>query len=447
MRITHHGGHHGVTGSCHQLHFDDEHSVLIDCGAFQGQDAKHRDETIIDFPLDGIDALILTHVHIDHIGRVPYLLDAGFDRPIYCTVPTAKLIPLMLEDTIKLGITRNRRVINEFLKDLKHLIHPVPYGKWLQLGSNAKIRFQQAGHILGSAYVEVEKGDERFVFSGDLGSRLTPLLREPASPERADVLVLESTYGDRMHEGRQDRMHRLESILCHSMQNQGVTIIPAFSLGRTQELLYELNIIMEEIGYKTECTLLKQIDVIVDSPLAIKLTDIYEQLKDYWDEEAHEVLSVDRQPLVFKNLVEIENGGEHRSMISYLKRSGKPAIVIAGSGMCTGGRVVDYLKEFLGKESTDILFVGYQAEGTLGRAIQSCERGHGTVTLDHVDIEVKARTHTLTGYSAHADQSDLIRFVEGIPIKPKEIRLVHGEPHAKEVLATKLRELGYQVTL
>ena len=240
-------------------------------------------------------------------------------------------------------------------------------------------------------------------------------------------------------------MHRLESILCNTMTNKGVTLIPAFSLGRTQELLYELNIIMEEIGYKTQCSLLKQIDVIVDSPLAIKLTDIYEQMQDYWDAEAHQVLTVDKQPLVFKNLVEIDNGAEHRSMVNYLKRSGKPAIVIAGSGMCTGGRIMDYLHEFLNKESTDVVFVGFQAEGTTGRAIQNSQGGHGTVRIDHADIEVKAKTHTLSGYSAHANQSDLTRFVEGIPVKPREIRLVHGETQAREVLAEKLRELGYSV--
>ena len=230
------------------------------------------------------------------------------------------------------------------------------------------------------------------------------------------------------------------------MQNRGVTIIPAFSLGRTQELLYELNLIMEEIGRKTQCTLLKQIDVIVDSPLALKLTDLYEQLEEYWDDEAKEVLSMDSQPLVFKNLFEVHRGGDHRDVLNHLQKSGKPAIIIAGSGMCTGGRVVDYLKAFLGRENTDVLFVGFQGEGTPGRAIQNCQGGQGIVWLDHQEIEVKAKSHTLTGYSAHADQSDLVRFVEGIAVKPSEIRLVHGEASARAALGEKLRGLGYNVT-
>ncbi len=462
MQITHHGGHLGVTGSCHELHFSETRSVLIDCGMFQGQDARGRDGMEIDFPIDHVQALILTHVHIDHIGRIPYLLDAGFNKPIYCTKPTAKLLPIMLEDAMRLGITRNRRVIKEFLEDLRRLIRPIPYDKWtnLQTGKSydaqpnsddgrhhgLEFRFQPAGHILGSSYVEANYGDERYVFSGDLGSRCTPILNEPKSPERADVLVLESTYGDRIHEGRDSRLHRLESILCETMQNHGITIIPAFSLGRTQELLYEINLIMEEIGHKTQCSMLKQIDVIVDSPLSIKLTDIYEQMREFWDEEAREVLTVDNQPLVFKNLVEIDRGGDHRETLRYLQKSGRPAIVIAGSGMCTGGRVVDYLKAFLGLENTDVVFVGYQGIGTLGRAIQSCQGGQGKVWIDHQEIEVKAKTYTLSGYSAHADQSDLLRFVQGIPIKPSEIRLVHGEAPAKAALAEQLRNLGYNVT-
>ena len=461
MQITHHGGHQGVTGSCHELQYADKKSILIDCGMFQGVDAKNHVDMDIDFPLDDVQALILTHVHIDHIGRLPYLFEAGFNKPIYCTKPTAKMLPIMLEDAMRLGITRNRRLIKEFLDDLKRMVRPIPYGDWVSI-SNGKshsvlnesehgkadlqFRFQQAGHILGSAYVETQCGDERFVFSGDLGSRCTPILREPVSPERADVLVLESTYGDRLHEGRETRLHRLESILCETMANRGVTIIPAFSLGRTQELLYELNMIMESVGHKTQCTLLKQIDVIVDSPLALKLTDIYEQLKEYWDDEAHEILTVDSQPLVFKNLVEIDRGGDHRETLNYLHKSGRPAIIIAGSGMCTGGRVVNYLKAFLGHETTDVLFVGFQGQGTPGRKIQDSERGKGKVWLDHEEIEVKAKTYTLTGYSAHADQSDLIRFVEGIPTKPREIRLVHGEATAKAVLAEKLKGLGYNVT-
>jgi metallo-beta-lactamase family protein len=442
MRITHHGAHEGVTGSCHELHFTEKRSVLIDCGLFQGLDARNHPNPEIDFPLDNVDALLVTHVHIDHIGRIPYLLQAGFNKPIYCTRPTAKLIPLMLEDAIKLGMTRKTSVVTGILSDLGRLLRPVAYDQWEKLDGGLRIRFQPAGHVLGSAYIETEFGDERYVFSGDIGSRLTPILNEPISPERADLLVMESTYGDRNHEGRDQRVKNLEAILCRTLENRGITIIPAFSLGRTQELLYEMNHIFENIE-KCQCvSLLKAVDVIVDSPLSFRLTEIYNQMQDYWDEEAHEVMRIDKQPLVFKNLFEIEKHGQHQGTIDYLKSHKRPAVVIAGSGMCTGGRVLDWLKNFIGNPLTDIVFIGYQAIGTNGRIIQD---GAPTVRIDGKSYPVHAKVHSLSGYSAHADQSDLIRFVQSIKQPPKEIRLVHGEATAKQVLNGKLTELGYTV--
>jgi metallo-beta-lactamase family protein len=415
------------------------------CWWFQGADARGREDMDIDFPLDGIQSLIVTHVHIDHIGRIPYLLEAGFRGPIYCSRPTASLMPIMLEDAIQLSITRNKKVIKEFLGDLKQRLRPLPYGRWEKIDGGVEIRLTPAGHVLGSAVVEINYGKERFVFSGDIGSRCTPLLNEPISPERADMLVLESTYGNRLHEGREDRVGRLESILCHTMENRGVTIIPAFSLGRTQELLYEMNRILEGIEFKRTCSLIDNIDVIVDSPMALKLTDIYQEMQDFWSEEAQRILTIDSQPLIFKNLVEIDKSDEHRGLVEHLLRTRKPAIVIAGSGMCSGGRVMNYLKAFLDKETTDVLFVGYQAVGTLGRRIQEATKG-AIVKIDRMDVPVRARVHTISGYSAHADQSDLLRFVQGMGQKPGEIRLVHGEENARNTLRSKLEDLGYKVS-
>ncbi len=446
MQIIHHGAHKGVTGSCHELQLDDSKSLLIDCGVFQGSDAgKHRSMEI-EFSIRNLVALIVTHVHADHIGRIPFLFEAGFHGPIFCSIPTARLLPIMLEDGIKLGITRNKETIRKFMSELKHRLRPIEFDEWVAIPGGAKIRMTPSGHVLGASVVEIDYEDERFVFSGDIGSRHTPILFDPKSPERADVLVMESTYGDRIHEDRENRMGRLESILCRTMENRGVTLIPAFSLGRTQELLYELNRIFEDIEYKRSCTLIEKIDVIVDSPMALKLTDIYNDSKEHWDEDAKRILSVDSEPLIFKNLIEIDENNEHRGTVDHLKRTGKPAIVIAGSGMCNGGRIMDYLKEFLDKETTDIVFVGYQAFGTLGRYIQeSAGKPGAKVTIDHRQIPVKAKVHTLSGYSAHADQKDLLDFVQGMPSRPKLIRLVHGEDHAKEVLKGKLEELGYVV--
>ena len=442
MQVIHHGAHEGVTGSCHQLMLTDKRSLLIDCGLFQGQDAKGRDETRIEFPLTGIQGLILTHVHLDHIGRVPYLIEAGYNGPIYCTPPTAKLLPLMLEDALRLGVTRNKRLIARFLQELKRLVRPMAYGKWHKIDGGTEFRLIQAGHVLGSAYVEVQRGEERFVFSGDLGSTHAPLMIEPKSPERADFLVLESTYGDRLHEGREDRCARLEAILCHTMENSGVTIIPAFSLGRTQELLFELNEIFHRVQSKCGCALLDTVDVIVDSPLSLRLTQIYDSMREYWSDEARQVLTYDDHPLVFDNLVSVDGHRDHLRKVNYLKTSKRPAIVIAGSGMCTGGRVTDYLKAFVEDPSADVVFVGFQGLGTPGRYIQDQS---GWVKLDGTRFDIRCGVHTLSGYSAHADQKDLLRFVQGMESPPKAIRLVHGEPPAKEALGAKLKELGYNV--
>ncbi|RMF37375.1 MAG: MBL fold metallo-hydrolase [Planctomycetota bacterium] len=441
MHVVHHGAAEGVTGSCHQLMIDGRRSLLVDCGLFQGAEAKGRDDQEIDFPLDGIQGLIVTHIHLDHVGRIPYLTAAGFKGPIYCSPPTAKLLPLMMEDAMRVGVTRNRRLIERFIHDLQRQIRPLAFYKWHQLDGGVRVRLSPAGHILGSSIVEVEHGPERFVFSGDLGSRHQPLLKDPVSPERADFLVLESTYGDRNHEGRADRVQRLEAILCETLENKGVTIIPAFSVGRTQELLYEMNEIFDSIGRRLGCSMLRAIDVIIDSPLAQRFTDLYNELQPYWDEEAQHVLTYDDQPLVFENLVQIGDHAEHMDTIDYLKESKLPAVVIAASGMCAGGRVVNYLKAFLGDPTTDIVFVGYQARGTPGRYILESD----WVRLDGQRYDIRARRHMLSGYSAHADQSDLLRFVQGFEQPPAGIRLVHGEEDAKQALAEQLTQRGYQV--
>ncbi len=206
-----------------------------------------------------------------------------------------------------------------------------------------------------------------------------------------------------------------------------------------------MNRILEEIEFKKTCSLIDNIDVIVDSPMALKLTEVYHEMQDFWSDEAQRILTIDSQPLIFKNLVEIDNSGEHRGLVEHLLRTRKPAIVIAGSGMCSGGRVMNYLKAFLGKETTDIVFVGFQAAGTLGRRIQEASKGD-IVKIDHEEIPVRARVHTISGYSAHADQSDLLRFVQGMGQKPGEIRLVHGEEQARNTLRSKLEELGYKVS-
>lgn len=432
VQIEHHGAKSGVTGSCHQLHIDDDNSLLIDCGLFQGNEVDNsRDSQQIDFDISSAKALIATHVHIDHVGRIPWLLAAGFNGPIICSQPSAKLLPLVLEDAFKLGISREKQLVDRYLKTIEKRLMPLPYNQWHKLIDTPEhqvaIRLQRAGHILGSAYVEVDHNGTRIVFSGDLGASDTPLLPAPKSPERADVLVLESTYGDRNHESRADRKHRLKAAIDRALENQGTVLIPAFSIGRTQELLYEF----EEM-------LNGELPVILDSPLAARFTDAYRELQPYWDEEAHARLQQGRKPLAFDSLLTVEGHHEHLKMVHHLARSARPAIVIAGSGMCNAGRIVNYLKAMLGDERHDVLFVGYQAEGTPGRDIQRYGPDNGYVYLDGEKYAIRAGVETIGGYSAHADQRGLMEFVGGIECGPGEIRLVHGEEGAKQALRNEL---------
>lgn len=443
MELKHHGAHEGVTGSCHQLFWQSNRSLLVDCGIFQGNEAKKHPSPEIEFPLNGIEALLLTHVHIDHAGRIPYLLSAGFDKPIYCSGPTARLLPLVIEDALAIGFTRSRNLIKKFLKHIGKMLRPVPYNQWHEIDSGVKLRLRPAGHVLGSTIFEVQlPTGELVVFSGDVGTGNDPMLRPPLSPEKADLLVLESTYGDKLHPSAEDRGQSLERILRQTLEDKGVTIIPAFSLGRTQSLLYEMNTIFERIQKEAGRSLMKQVDVIVDSPLASRFTQLFEQMRDYWSVEAQSMVAIDDQPLMFENLTTVGDHREHKDILNYLEESRLPAIVIAGSGMCTGGRVVNYLKRFIDRPTTDIIFVGYQASGTPGQYIS---RGGQWVRLDGRRYEIAAKVHRIAGYSAHGDQADLMRFVREMRESPSEIRLVHGEYQPKKILADKLTGEGYRV--
>jgi metallo-beta-lactamase family protein len=460
--LSHHGGAQGVTGSCHRLQLAADRALLVDCGLFQGQDAESADsleQHRVAFPVDDVLALIVTHVHIDHIGRLPYLLAAGYRGPILCSVPSARLLPLVIEDALKVGFTRDRKLIERFLEEVHSRLVPLEYQTWHILiddeRHHVRIRLQRAGHILGSAYVEVDiatpdNRTTRIVFSGDLGAPNSPLLPAPESPERADILVLESTYGDRVHEDRSTRQARLKAAIDHALENNGTVLIPAFSIGRTQELLYELEDLIHTQTNATEGDGIEfrprahsnahwqDLEIIVDSPLAARFTEAYRDLKPYWDAEAHERLHEGRHPLAFENLYTVDSHEEHLQTVDYLARTGRPAVVIAASGMAAGGRVVNYLKRMLGDERHDVLFVGYQAEGTPGRAIQRHGPRGGWVQLDGERIDIRAKVHTIGGYSAHADQNDLLAFIQGVPQAPKEIRLIHGERDAREALKTEI---------
>ena len=454
IEIKHHGAVTGVTGSCHELLVGDS-GILIDCGLFQGEDSSNgasASNLSIDFPVDHIRALVVTHVHIDHVGRIPYLLAAGFEGPIICSEPTAIMLPEILEDALKIGFTRDRALIERVLGLIRSRLVPVPYGQWHSVfdgeGASLSVRLQSAGHILGSAYVECEaeyEGDfERIVFSGDLGAPHAPLLPEPQPPERADRVVIESTYGDKDHESREERRYRLKAVLEHALEDGGTVLVPAFSIGRTQELLYEIESLIHEFG-SDDVTLdlpWRDLEIVVDSPLAATFTRIYRDLKPFWDAEATELVSQGRHPLSFEQLTVINGHEDHLNAVDYLTRSHRPCVVLAGSGMCAGGRVVNYLKAMLADKRNDVLFVGYQAKGTPGRDILTYGPRGGWVELDGGRYEIHARVHQVGGYSAHAGQSDLVRFVSGIESPPSEIRIVHGDMRAKESLKSQFHSAG-----
>lgn len=469
--ILHHGAVSGVTGSCHQLQMDDGHALLIDCGLFQGAETSPEGRAgagkfAIDFSLDGIKALVATHVHIDHVGRIPYLLAAGFKGPILCSEPSAKLLPIVLEDAFKLGFSRDQKQVERYLKLIEQRIVALPYKQWFTLIDtpqlNARIRLQRAGHILGSAYVEVDlhypETDEkkRIVFSGDLGAPHAPILPAPKAPYKADILVIESTYGDRLHEDRRSRRARLEKVLEHALSNQGTVLIPAFSIGRTQELLYELEdiihrrVLRESAKTQPGSSASKtngvpaldwtNLPIILDSPLASRFTSVYRELDLFWDAEARARLAKGRNPLAFRNLLTVDSHQAHLAMVNRLTQTAQPAIVIAGNGMCSSGRIVNYLKAMLGDARHDVLLVGYQAEGTPGRQIQRFGPRSGYVEFDGQRYDIRAQVHTIGGYSAHADQKGLVSFVTRMTRWPSEVRIVHGESGAKQQFSTVLQQ-------
>ncbi|ENO98876.1 beta-lactamase [Thauera phenylacetica B4P] len=457
--ILHHGARNGVTGSCHQLFVEGRNSLLVDCGLFQGAETAPDGRTAadrleIDFPLEGVGALVLTHVHIDHCGRLPWLLAAGFKGPILCSEPSARLLPTVLADAFAVGVSRDRALIERYLGKVEPRIRALPYGKWHLVyrspDASCRIRLQRAGHILGSAYVECELSGaawpepRRVVFSGDLGAPHAPLLPSPRPPWRADVLVLETTYGDRVHENRRDRRARLQAVVEHALQDGGTVIVPAFSIGRTQELLYEFEDILhrQRVRPGPHAAAWGGLHIFLDSPLAQRFTALYRELQPFWDAEARARVRAGRQPLSYEQLVAIDDHEDHLANVRRLARSREPAVVIAASGMCAGGRVVNYLREMLGDPRHDVLFVGYQARGTPGHAIQAYGPRGGYVELDGERVDIRAGIHTLSGYSAHADRDDLTRFVTRMRHLPGEVRLVHGEDTVRAAFAAHLREVA-----
>ncbi len=446
-----------VTGSCHLIKTDTS-TILLDCGMFQGS-AKTEDLNAKPFPFNPheIDAVVLSHAHIDHSGLLPKLSKDGFTGTVYSTLATHDLIDLMLKDSAHLAEKdvewqnkRRRRAGKSLIEplysidDVEALLsqrHAIPYGEKLNITSDIDICFREAGHILGSAIVEIFINDQgkqkKLVFSGDLGNDNQALLRDPETIEDADVLLLESTYGDRLHRSLPDTLEEFEQALNNAALDGGNVLIPAFSVGRTQEILYYL-------GKLYRAGKLKQRQVFLDSPMAITASDIYRRHTHLFNEEDSAAFDV----AIKKDWTEwlpILRCTRSTDESMEINRIVSGAIIIAGNGMCTGGRIVHHLKNQLWRSKTDVIIVGFQVNGSTGRALVD---GAEHVNILGNDIAVKARIHTLGGLSAHADQKQLLDWAGNFKKPRPELYLVHGELDQMLELQNKFHErLGWHANI
>jgi metallo-beta-lactamase family protein len=434
-----HGAARSVTGSCHQLDVAGA-TLLVDCGLFQGEhDATDRNRQCpVAHPAD-VAAVVLTHGHLDHVGRVPLLVRGGFAGPILGHPATLEIAAIVLRDALKVARYEGCPTHDE--DDVERAIarfRPLPYQVPRTIAPGVRLTLFDAGHILGSASVLVESPEVNVLFSGDLGRAGTPILRDPntryPAGTRVDCVVLEATYGDREHRGAAPARERLRSVLRRALGDGGKVLVPAFSIGRTQELLYHLRALVAAGE-------LSDVPVIVDGPMGLDVTALYERYRDEYDAEALALLRNGKPPLSFDTLYSARTG-----RASELARTiDGPALVIAGSGMCTGGRVLGHLEDLLPDARTDVLLVGYQARGTLGRELLD---GADRVIVRGRPVRVRAQVTSVPGLSAHADQSGLLAWLAAVPGPVRRVFVVHGEPAACEALAAATRErLGIEAVV
>jgi metallo-beta-lactamase family protein len=450
MEIEFFGAAGEVTGSCHILTVGGR-QLLLDCGMVQGgRDAPERNREPFPFEAQAIDAVVLSHTHIDHCGRLPLLVKRGYRGPIYTNAACADLLPILLRDSAQLGIrdaertNRNRgqdepqaRPLYD-LDDVERtlqLVKRLPYDSVRALLPGVQVRVRDAGHIMGSSSIElwVTEGEQRrkLVFSGDLGQYDSPILQDPHRFETADLVLMESTYGNRRHRDRKATEVEFGEILDAAWRDRGNVIIPAFAIGRSQEVLYLL-------GANRERWHVDRWQVFLDSPMAIEASRVYWKHADRYDSEARHLRAsfADMPPL--PNLT-LSRTGEESQRINRI-RSG--ALIIAGSGMCNGGRILHHLKHNIERPECHVVITGFQAPGTLGRALVD---RLPTVRIHGETLRLAARVHTLGGLSAHGDQEDLLRWY-GSFAPPPPVCLVHGEPEAADVLAGRFRALGVTAT-
>ena len=435
-----------VTGSCYLIETA-SHKVLLECGIRQGEDSRDKQQDLpFDFDPASINAVVISHNHLDHSGLIPLLCKQGYKGKVYCTAATADLLPIMYRDAASLMLSDTERKNRRLMRADKPLVEPaytledveqaltqvegIDYQAKQQILSDISIRFQDAGHVLGSAIVElwIDEADNsrKLVFSGDLGNSETPLMQDPAIVTQADVVLLESTYGDRNHRSLDETLDEFRQVISTASKSNGNIIIPAFAVGRTQDLIYWFGQMHRE-------GLMQEQRIFIDSPMAIKVSNVYEQHHALFNRDDSDFLHLIKQGWEewLPGLTYTESPEESMA----LNRISSGLIVIAGSGMCTGGRVVHHLKHNLWRDKNHVVIVGYQAVGTLGRMLVD---GAQYVKIYGDEIRVKAQIHTLGGLSAHAGQDQLVSWAGQFEGPRPRLYLVHGEPEAMQTLQQRL---------
>ncbi len=432
MKIQFLGASKTVTGSCFFVETD-EVKFLVDCGAYQGGDELEK-ENFKPFPFDpaDLDFVFLTHAHYDHSGRIPVLVKQGFRGRIICTQPTRDLAKIILLDSANLQQEESKRwevnprtdveerkplFTEQDVEDCMRFFEVYPYGSSVNLTRTCEFRLRDAGHILGSAILEVWLENSagrvrKLVFSGDLGQPGARIVCDPDLIREADYVICESTYGNRIHKDRNETVLELLGILQNAQKEGGNILIPSFAIERTQEILYEINLFIEN-------RLLTGLPVYLDSPMASKATEVFRQYPDFYDEDAKRLLKKGDDPFDFPDLHKVDSAEESKRLAMK-----KGIVIIAGSGMCTGGRIMHHLKNNIENKSTNVVIVGYQVKGTLGRRLVDRE---SVVKIFGAEYKNNAQIHTLGGFSGHGDQRDLNYWLRSFGHTPRKIFLVHGD--------------------
>ncbi|HEX6632106.1 MAG TPA: MBL fold metallo-hydrolase [Gemmatimonadaceae bacterium] len=451
MELEFSGAAREVTGSCHTLRVNGR-TILLDCGMFQGRRQEAQDKNLkLPVPVEEIDAIVLSHAHIDHAGRLPLLVKNGYDKTIWCTAATRDLCAVMLADSAHIQekdaeyLSRRHK---EFVAPLYAMVDAtrtielmagVPYRKPFEICPGVTATFTDAGHILGSASVVIEAREQdgttkRLVFSGDVGRAGLAIIRDPRPPERADLVIMESTYGNRDHESVAGAKEHLARVVREAAARGGRVLIPAFAVGRTQEIVYDLH----ELARDGQ---IPRIPIFIDSPLAIDATSVFEMHPETFD---HSEDLVNAVPKLFRfELVTYTREVEESKKLNTMHG---PMVIIAASGMAEGGRILHHLANHAGDPSTTVLIVGFQAEHTLGRRI--VER-RPTIRVFGDEIPLRAHVEILNGYSAHADRTELRRWLDAVKATSpglERVCLVHGEPEAQDAFAAQLEAGGYQAS-